>query len=155
LREEVMVRYHSDWTNSVRVMQKEMERLLVYLGNSKPPSVHFARMWEPAVDVYTTATEVVVQMELAGVVQDEIEIVVDGDVLTVRGNRREAAVRSGRSYYRMEIHRGPFERAIRLPARVDPGATQASYSDGLLEIVLPKLKRERTLRVDVKSAGQS
>jgi HSP20 family protein len=146
-----MIRYHGEWSDTTRGMQKEMERLLNYLGNSKPPSVHFARMWEPAADVYVTATEVVVLMELAGVRRDEIEIVVDGDTLVVRGNRKETAVRDKRSYYRMEIHRGPFERRVILPARVDSERTEASYQDGLLGIVLPKLRQERTLRVNVKS----
>jgi HSP20 family protein len=90
-------------------------------------------------------------MELAGVQRDEIEIVVDGDTLVVRGNRKETAVRDKRSYYRMEIHRGPFERRVILPARVDPERTEASYQEGLLGIVLPKLRQERTLRVNVKS----
>ena len=58
-------------------MQRQMERLLDYLGSSKPPMVHFARMWEPAVDVYETEENIVVLVELAGVKQDRLEVVVE------------------------------------------------------------------------------
>jgi len=136
-------------------MQREMERLLDYFGSSKPPLVHFARMWEPAIDVYETETEVVVLVELAGVKQDEVEGVVDGKTLGIRGERKEATLRSKRTYCQMEIQRGPFERGILLPSTVDSDNTKASYEDGLLEIVFPKFQREQTLRVKIRTFGKA
>jgi len=150
-----MMEFRHDWLSSVRSMQREMERLLDYFGSSKPPAVHFARMWEPAIDVYETETEVVALVELAGVKQDEIEVVVDGNTLVVRGERKEATPRSKRTYYQMEIQRGVFERGILLPTTVDPDKTKASYEDGLLEIVLPKLRQEQNLQVKIKTLGKA
>lgn len=149
-----MVRLRSDWLNTVQGMQQEMERLLNYMGSSKPPSVHFARMWEPAVDVYETATEVVVLVELAGVKKDEIQMIVDGRTLVIRGIRQETGMQVKRNFHQMEIHRGPFERSVFLPVTVDPDKTKASYKDGLLEIVLPKVQRARTLRVTITTWDQ-
>jgi predicted ATPase with chaperone activity len=63
--------------SSIQGMQRQMERLLDYLGSSKPPMVHFARLWEPAVDVYETGENIVVLVELAGVKQDRLEVVVE------------------------------------------------------------------------------
>lgn len=149
-----MMEFRDDWLNNVRSMQWEMERLLDYFGSSKPPSVHFARIWGPAIDVYETETEVVVLVELAGVKRDEIEIVVGGNTLVIRGERGEVSLRGKRTYYQMEIHRGPFERNIQLPTTVDPEKTRASYEDGLLEIVLTKIRREQTLRVRIRTLKQ-
>jgi len=143
-----------DWLGNMQSMQKEMVRLLNYLGSSKPPAGHFAPIWEPAVDVYETAADVVVVVELPGVKQDDIEIVVDNNYLVVRGQRRETALLEKRNYYQMEIHRGPFERRILLPARINPDKTRASHEDGILEIVLLKTRQDTTLRVNIKISSQ-
>jgi HSP20 family protein len=150
-----MMEFRYDWLSNVRSLQREMEQLLDYFGSSKPPLVHFARMWEPAIDVYETETEVVVLVELAGIKQDEIEVVVDGNTLVIRGERKEDALRSKKTYYQMEIQRGPFERGILLPSTVNPDRAKASYEDGLLQIVLPKLQQEQALRVKIKTLGKA
>ena len=146
-----MIEFRRDWINNIHGVQWEMERLLDYFGRSKPPVVYFApRVWEPAIDVYETEDDVVVLVELAGVKQDEIEVVVNGNTLVISGQRKEAPQRSKRTYFQMEIHRGPFEREILLPASVNSDKAKASCEDGLLEIVLPKLQQEQTFQVKVK-----
>ena len=147
--------FRYDWLSNVQGMQREMERLLDYFGSSKPPLVHFARMWEPAIDVYETEKEVIVLVELAGVKQDEFEVVIDGNTLVIRGERKETPLRSRGTCYQMEIHRGSFERSILLPTTVDPDKTEASFEDGLLKISLPKTRLEQPLRVEIKTFGQT
>jgi len=146
-----MVEIRYDRLSSIQGMQRQMERLLEYLGSSKPPMVHFARMWEPAVDVYETEENIVVLVELAGVKQDRLEVVVEGSAVIVKGERKEIAPGGSKKYYQIEIHRGRFERAVPLPAAVDPERTRASYDDGLLEIVLPKTNETRVLRLKVRA----
>jgi len=124
---------------------------LDYLGSSKPPSVHFGQMWEPAVDIYETATEVIVVAELAGVNQSDIEIMIDNNSLVIRGRRKEVALHGRRNYYQMEIHAGPFERRILLPARIDHDKTKASHENGMLEIVLVKARPDQIIHVSVKT----
>ena len=146
-----MVEFRRDWLSSIGSMQREMEQLLDHFATRKPPSVRFSPWaWEPAVDLYETAQEVVVLAELAGVGEEEIEIIVDGNTLVIRGERRESQV-SRRTYYQMEISRGPFERGILLPVAVDADETRASCQDGILEIVLPKLLGDRTHRVQIRT----
>lgn len=146
--------FQSDWLDVTQGMQKEMGRLLDYLGSSKPPSVHFSQMWEPAVDIYETATEVIVVAELAGVNQSDIEIMIDNNSLVIRGRRKEVALHGRRNYYQMEIHAGSFERRIRLPARIDPDKTKASHENGMLEIVLVKARPEQIIHVSVRTLDQ-
>ncbi len=139
-----------NWLANIQDVQREMERLLDYLGTSKPPRVHLAKMWEPSVDVYETDKEVVVVAELAGVKREMVELVVSGNTLQLRGERRDTRQAGERTYYRMEIHRGPFEKLVRLPATVDPEETRASYEDGLLVIVLPKIAVDTTHRLTIR-----
>lgn len=146
-----MVEIRYDRLSSIQGMQRQMERLLDYLGSSKPPMVQFGRMWEPAVDVYETEKDIVVLVELAGVEQDKVEVVVAGSTLVVRGERKETAPGTNKRYYQIEIRRGLFERVILLPAATDPDRTRAAYDDGLLEIILPKVDEERVLRLRVST----
>lgn len=142
--------FRYDRLNNFRNIHGEMEKLLDYFGNSKPPSAHFSRIWGPAIDIYETDTEMIVVVELAGVKRNEIEIAIDGNTLIIRGERREFTQRGKRNYYQMEIQRGPFESTILLPAAVDPDSEKirASYDDGLLEIALTKIFTSQIIRVN-------
>jgi HSP20 family protein len=144
-----MAEFPYDWVDN---MQREMERVLNYFGSSKPPAIHFAPgVWEPAVDVYQSDDEVVVLVELAGVRREDIEIVLDSDTLTIRGERKENAnLGKRRSYYQMEINRGLFERKISLPVPVDREKSQASFDNGLLEIKLPRTSREQVFQMKIR-----
>jgi HSP20 family protein len=134
-------------------MQQEMERLLDHFASSKPPAIRFSpRIWEPAIDIYETDEAIVVMIELAGVKEEDIEIMVDRSTFVIRGERKIAASSRGCTYYQMEIASGPFERGISLPAAIDPEQTKASYQNGIVEVVLPKVKEEWTQRVKIKAA---
>jgi HSP20 family protein len=147
-----MVDFRRDWLTDFHSMQREMEQLLDQFARRKPPMVRFApSAWEPPVDMYETAQNVVVVAELAGVKQEEIRISVHAKTLIIRGGRTERQAGSDRTYYQMEISTGPFERGVLLPIAVDAEKATASYNDGILEIVLPKVSKERTRRVDIRT----
>ena len=115
-----------------------------------PGSPHFCPpVIEPATDVYETADSVVVLVEIAGVSAEEIDISVEGKSLTVRGEREDRQRHLSRLYHQMEICCGLFERSVTLPTEVDPQRASATYSDGILAIVLPKVQRQLTRRVRI------
>lgn len=148
-----MVELRRDWTEVVVSMQREMERLLGDFTSRKPPSVRFSpKAWAPDVDVYETADEVVILVELAGVKQEEIEVEVHGTALIVRGERRDIKQGVRRSYSQMEILWGPFERSITLPTAVQVEETKAFYEGGFLEIVLPKLDMKTSRKVEIRGS---
>jgi len=121
-------------------VQREMEWLIGEVVSRKPPMVRFSpRTWQPTIDVYETDEDVVVLVELAGIKQDEIEVSVQHNILIVRGERRDIKQGIKRTYSRMEILWGPFERNITLPANVDAERVKAFYEAGFLEVILPKL----------------
>lgn len=147
-----MVGFRRDWLIQIDAMQREMERLLDHFASSKPPMVQFSpRVWEPAIDVYETDEQVVVVVELAGVREDDIEIVVNRSTFVIRGERKAPSASGHRTYHQMEIASGAFERGIALPVAVVPGQTKASYRDGLVEVILPKVKEKQTRRVRIKA----
>ncbi|OIP27146.1 MAG: Hsp20/alpha crystallin family protein [Chloroflexi bacterium CG_4_9_14_3_um_filter_45_9] len=129
-------------------IQREMEWLIEEVVSRKPPMVRFSpRTWQPAIDVYETDENVVVLVELAGIKQDEIEVLAQNNILTVRGERRDIKQGIKRTYSQMEILWGPFERNITLPANVDVEQIEAFYNAGFLEVILPKLgERNHTER---------
>lgn len=139
-----------NWLTNIQDVQREMERLLDHLGSSKPPRVQLARMWEPAVDVYATDKEVVALVELAGVKREMVELVVGASTVQLRGERRDVGMRQGRTYYEMEIHKGPFQKIIHLPFTIDPEQTRASYEDGMLVIVMPKVSVDSRHRLIIR-----
>jgi len=107
---------------------------------------------EPAVDVYETEREVVVVAEMAGISEGEVEITVHGRTLVVSGERKPNPGRPGRLYSQMEICHGPFRRKLLLPTEVNPNGARVEYSRGMLEIVLPKVRRRtgRPVRIVVR-----
>ncbi len=146
-----MVEFRRDWFFQIDVMQREVGRLLDHITETKPPVVKFApRIWEPAVDVYETPDEVVVVVELAGVRKEEMEIIVERNRFLIRGERRKLLYGTQQTYSQMEIPSGLFEREISLPVAVDPEGCKASYRDGLVEVILPKLGR-RVHKIEIKT----
>ncbi len=107
---------------------------------------------EPAVDVYEIERGVVVVVEIAGISEGDVEITVDGRTMVISGERKPSAGRPGRMYTQMEICHGPFRRELLLPAEVNPDGARVEYSRGMLEIVLPKVRRRtgRPVRIVVR-----
>ncbi len=146
-----MIELRRDWSEAAFDMQREMERLMNEVVNRKPPAVRFSpKTWQPVVDVYETDSEVVVLVELAGVRDDEIEVTMQNRRLVIRGERRDVRQGIKRTYSRMEISWGTFERSVTIPADVDEERVKASYQAGILEVILPKLGEGRSHRVSIR-----
>jgi len=109
--------------------------------------------WLPAVDVFDTKDAVVLKAELAGMNPDDIEIEVDDNVLTIKGERKFEEQVDEERYYRVERRYGSFSRSLALPQGVRADDIQADYEDGVLEVRVPKVEEEKPKRISVK-AGQ-
>lgn len=146
-----MIELRRDWSEAAFDMHREMERLMNEVVNRKPPAVRFSpKTWQPVIDVYETADEVVVLADLAGVREDEIEVTMQNRRLVIRGERRDVRQGIKRTYSRMEISWGTFERSVAIPADVDEERVKASYQAGILEVILPKPGERRTHRVKIR-----
>jgi HSP20 family molecular chaperone IbpA len=99
--------------------------------------------WRPAADVYETARGFAVTVELAGVDQDELEVLLYEDAVVVQGRRRLPACEAGGLYHLAEIRQGPFRVEVPLPAAVDSERVEARYDQGLLRVTLPRAEGRR------------
>lgn len=107
-------------------------------------------VWSPRVDIYETNDDIVVECELPGMHKDDIHVDVEGDRLSIRGERNEEKETEGRSYYRSERHYASFDRSFTLPAGIEADQVEAEYRDGILSIVLPKTETAKAKHVKVK-----
>lgn len=94
--------------------------------------------WRPSVDVYETEAAVVVELELAGVRQEDLRVNVDADRLAIRGTRAPARDAGVQRLHQVEIATGPFERLLRIAIPFEREHVSARLVDGLLRVVLPK-----------------
>ncbi len=109
-----------------------------YFKTRRPVLMTLEKGWKPLTDVYETDQEIVIVMDIAGISPQDVKVQLDGSVLTLRGIRREYSSGVKRHYHKMEIDFGLFERRIELPAPVDHERISTRYSQGFLEIRLPK-----------------
>ena len=99
--------------------------------------------WRPDTDAYETTTTVEIVVDLAGVDEDDFEVLLFEDALVVEGRRTLPACEEAAVYHAASIRHGPFRVEVRLPARVDAERVVARYDRGLLRITLPKVAELR------------
>jgi HSP20 family protein len=95
--------------------------------------------WRPPIDVFETGNGLVVRAELGGLNTSEVQVLLSGDELILRGEREVVLPDGYRVYHESRVRYGRFEAAIRLPFPVDVESATAEYSDGFLSIELPRL----------------
>lgn len=96
----------------------------------------------PKIDFHETEKEFRLTAELPGMTEEDIELNLSQEVLTLRGEKKEEKVEDDKGWYRMERQYGSFSRSIPLPAEVDSAAIEATMKNGVLKIVMPKKAEE-------------
>ena len=105
----------------------------------------------PAVDIYETESEIIVQAEVPGMERKDIELTLENNVLTLKGERRFEKEGKDENYHRIERSYGSFSRAFSIPAMVDEKKIQADYKEGVLAIILPKKEKARAKQINITS----
>ncbi|OGY43354.1 MAG: hypothetical protein A2731_00650 [Candidatus Buchananbacteria bacterium RIFCSPHIGHO2_01_FULL_39_8] len=105
---------------------------------------------ELSVDIYQDENNVYVTSTVAGVKPENLEISVNNDLLTIRGFRQHGREIDQREYFLQECFWGRFSRSIILPVEVATDRISAELEDGVLTIILPKLKRSRNIPIKIK-----
>lgn len=106
----------------------------------------------PAFDVSETDEHIIVKADLPGVDVKDIDISIVGNVLTVKGEKKQEKEEKGESYHRIERSYGSFSRSISLPAEVNPEAVEAVYKDGVLKLTIPKAEKSKPKKIEIKTA---
>jgi HSP20 family protein len=106
--------------------------------------------WLPSVDVHQDAEKITVLAELPGFRREDINVSIQGDTLTISGERRSEPEAPSGQAYQTERFYGRFEREVLLPEEVDGDRTSATYKDGVLCIYLPKTAQSKRKRIEVQ-----
>lgn len=109
---------------------------------------------ELPVDMYQTGDSVVIRALVAGVSPDDLDIAITRDMVTIKGRREEVQEAADDDYYHRELFWGSFTRTLLLPEEVLIDEAEAKEKHGLLEIVLPKVDKDRSTRLKVKTLNQ-
>ncbi|MGR3219330.1 MAG: Hsp20/alpha crystallin family protein [Candidatus Anammoxibacter sp.] len=114
----------------------------------------FESDWTPPVDVYDSDNEILVKVDIPGLKKDEIDVSIDEDLLTIKGEKKKdaKAVDNGmqeENYFRSERFFGSFSRSIQLPSKVEYNKTKATYKEGVLELHLPKKEEAKTKHIAI------
>lgn len=124
-------------------LQRDMERTL---GSVRGPG---RAAFSPAVDVVEDKDALVVRAELPGVKREEIDVSIDGNVLTLRGERKLEREEETKRYHHIERAHGTFVRYFQLPTTVDAEKIEAKLADGVLTLNIPKKDIVKARKINV------
>jgi HSP20 family protein len=132
----------------LRGLQDEMNRVFSdYFDESAEKSV---ALITPAVDLVDTPDSLQVRVELPGVKKEDVEITLKDDVLTIKGEKKVEKEEKGENRYYVERNYGSFSRSLTLPTSVKSDKVKAVFTDGVLEVVLPKAEEEKAKKVQIE-----
>jgi HSP20 family protein len=144
--------------NDLLRIQERMNRMfedsLVQTHGGSDPTVTRGS-WTPAVDIYETPDSIVLLADLPGIVQEDLDLRVEGNTLVLRGERRMEKDLHEENFHRMERGTGAFQRSFTLPASIEQNGIRAEHRSGVLRVELPKAQgaQARKIHVEMPSPG--
>ena len=135
-------------------LQEQFNRLFNESFRNQPEESALTT-WAPAVDIYETPNELVVKADLPDVNDKDIDVRVESNLLTIRGERKFEKSVSEENYLRVERTYGAFSRSFSLPNTVNAESIGAEYKNGVLTVTLPKREesKPRQVKVTVNAAN--
>lgn len=108
--------------------------------------------WVPPVDIFEQKDQIRIMAEVPGVRPEDVKISLEGNVLTIRGEKQQVAEEQTDRVHRYERTYGEFERTFSLPATVEANRITASYEHGILTVTLPKVEQAKPRQIQVEVA---
>jgi HSP20 family protein len=133
----------------VDTLQNEVNRVFDAFFGGGPSSASRARRWVPAMDLVETDDHLVLRADLPGMSKDDVNIEIKDGVLTVSGERRAEQEDRSEGFYRLERAFGSFSRSLSLPDGIDVDSVDADFTDGVLEVRIPKPEERKPHRVQI------
>ncbi len=125
-----------DSFREVASLQNQVNSLFRNLNEGEPPMA--TASFVPAVDIYEDDKQVVLKLEIPGIEQKDLDVRVENNTLTVKGERKFEATEKEENFHRIERSYGSFFRSFTLPSTVDTENIEASYNAGVLKLELKK-----------------
>jgi len=145
----VPIRKRQTETSPLARLHSEMDELFdsFFRGLDKP---FFGYKAWPAIDIAENENEFVVKAEVPGCKADDIDISVQGNTLTISGEKKEETEKKEKGYYHVERSYGSFRRDLNLLSDIDTSKIEAECKDGILTVTLPKSETAKPVKVKVK-----
>ena len=105
----------------------------------------------PAIDMYEDKDNVIVETQLGGIDPEKVDISIENNVLTIKGESEKKSEVEDKNYYRKEIRRGSFYRSIPLPTKVDGDQAKAVNEEGILKITVPKAPEVKPKTIKIQT----
>jgi HSP20 family protein len=139
----------------LNTLQTEMNRLFNNLFDAPLPNGGStgARRWLPPMDLVETDDDFVLRADLPGLAENDVNIELEDNVLTISGERKAEHEEKQEGYYRVERASGAFSRSLTLPEGVNPEAIKASFNKGVLEVRIPKPEERKPRKVAISVGG--
>jgi HSP20 family protein len=149
-RQMALIRWEP--ARELTTLQSEMNRLFnsFFEGNGEGSP----RRWTPSMDLVEVEDHLVLRADLPGLSEEDVNIEVQDNVLTVSGERTTEREEKREGYYRMERAFGNFSRSMTLPEGVDAEKIQASFDKGVLEVRIPKPEERKPRRISIGVGGK-
>ncbi len=107
------------------------------------------RCWAPAVDIFETKEDYVFKLELPGIAKENVKVDLEGDKLSITGERKEDTEVKKEEYHRVERYCGSFARSFQLPQNADGEKINAAMKDGILELRIPKKEEAKAKSIPI------
>jgi HSP20 family protein len=147
-----IVRY--DPFRDLRTLQEEVNRLFSTNMTRAFDDEGIGRgAWAPSVDIYENKDQIVLEAELPGMKQEDFDLSIENNVLTLRGERKFEKTDETDNYHRVERSYGAFTRSFTLPHTVSAEGANAEYNNGVLRVTLPKREETKARRIQVSGTG--
>ena len=138
------------WTGP-STMKKDMDRLFDRFWEGDFRQLPSMGDWAPALDVSETKDAVMVKAEVPGMDPKEIQLSLEDQLLTLKGEKKQETEEKDEHYYHAERSYGTFVRTVRLPATVDGSKVTAIFRNGLLRVTLPKAAPANGTTIPIKA----
>jgi len=133
----------------LRTMQEQMNRMMDMAWNREFGEELREGVWQPPVDIYEDEHSVIIKAEVPDIDQKDIDIRIENNTLTIRGERKHSSDVKKENYYRVERYFGQFQRSFSLPSTIAQDKVQAACDKGILTITLPKLTEAKPKQISV------
>lgn len=110
----------------------------------------WVRSFTPAIEIKEESDKFLVHADMPGLKKEDLTISVEGNLLTIQGERKTESDNKSQGYHYSERSYGSFSRSVELPTEVVADKVKASYKNGVLEIMLPKSENVQKKQIDVK-----
>lgn len=137
-------------TGTLRDLQREVDDIFDQFFGRGDDDQGTSAVWSPRTDLAETDGAYHLRLDLPGLSTDEIDINLQNNTLTVRGERTSEQTAEDEEYVRVERAFGTFHRTFTLPDAVEPDNIEAAYENGVLTINVPKSERSRPRQIDIQ-----